>query len=67
MKFRLSQTQDVASQQSLIKDMWRHPDHVTGAHRCFYSHSLEVRPLHSRVVAHDCQVFLLFPTLSPLR
>ena len=51
----------MASQQSLVKEMWRHPDHVTGAHGSFYGHSLEVRPLHLHVVACDFQVFLLFP------
>ena len=56
----------MASLQSLVKDMWRHPDHVTGAHGSFYSHSLEVRPLHLHVVARDFQVFLLFPTLPSL-
>ena len=58
----------MASQQSLIKGiiMWRRPDHVTGAHGSFYSHSLEVRPLRLHVVARDFQVFLLFPTLPSL-
>ena len=59
----------MAGQQSLVGDMRGRPNRIAGAHGSFYSLSLKLMPLRSRVVAFRrlCwHSFFLLPTLPLL-
>ena len=59
----------MAGRQSLVGDMRGRPNRIAGAHGSFYSLSLELMPLRSRVFAFRglCWYsFFLLPTLPLL-
>ena len=56
----------MAGQQSLVGDMRERPNRIAGAHGSFYSLSLQLMPLRSRVVAFRGLCWHSFFLLSTL-